>query len=129
MRTLVFGSSLLALLFLSACGGGNAAVGTYVPDFSGVTAGMPPEQAKMMNDMMKVELTLKADNTFAMNGTVMSQPHSSSGTYSLSGDKLTVKTLEEDGKKKDPPEEAVATFKDGSITMNEGGKQVVFKKK
>ena len=47
----------------------------------------------------------------------------------LSGDQLTLKTLEEDGKKKAAPEEAVVTYKDGTISKTENNFKMVFKRK
>jgi hypothetical protein len=127
MRTL--GLALLFVLGLGACGGGSAAVGTYEPDFSAAATGMGAEELKMMKEMMKMELVLKSDNTFTMNATMMTNKTTSSGTWSLAGDRLTMRKLEEDGKKEAQPEEKVATYKDGTISMTDAGKTMVFKRK
>lgn len=131
MRSLTL-CALLLPLFVSACSGGNAAVGTYEPDFAAMKpAGLPPDQAKMFDEMMaksKMVLTLKSDNTFTIAGDMMGKKMNASGTYTLAGDKLAMKTLMEDGKKSEEPEK-VATFKDGTITISEGGQAMHFKRK
>ena len=141
-------ASLFTLSLFAACSGSAASSvpGIYEVDKvafkSAMMAEVPaehrtPEATKMMEgfvDGMSMTVELKADNTATMNmkGSMMGQPMDSSetGTWSLDGTKLSIKTKGKDGKE----ETKVADYANGSFTvedeMQPGKKmKMTFKKK
>lgn len=86
------------------------AAGTYsgkiVLDKSKLPKGQNAEQQKMINDslakvaQMKINLSLKANKTFTitMSGGPMPKASNAEGTWTQSGNKVTMKTTKQDGK-------------------------------
>jgi hypothetical protein len=132
-------AALLAALLCLACGG-NSAAGTYVLDADAVTkrllddAGSPEKRktveqiADLVRSKMKLELTLAGDGRFTASGG-MGEAASASGTYTISGQKLTLVTTEEQGKQKAPPGEQTGTIVDGVITLTANGRELTLRKR
>jgi hypothetical protein len=147
MRNLWIVLALSICVVFTACGGEGGGegggggsmkptvVGTWQMDLDAVMAALNAEaeknpeagmMIKMLEPMlksMKAEVKFDDDGTFT--GTMtMKDPMSGEektqvgkGTWKLEGDKLSITTLEEDGKKKDTPDTEVATFEDGVIKI------------
>lgn len=87
--------------------------------------------AKMIKEMeeafksMKMTIDIKSDNSFTATAEVMKEKHTLKGTWKLQGEKLTMTATEEDGKPKDTPDSKDFTFKDGKLSINEGGQKMV----
>jgi hypothetical protein len=133
-------AALLATLLCVACGGNSAAAGTYVIDADAVKkqllddAGSPEERKSveqitdLMVSKMRFELTLTGDGRFTASGG-MGEAASASGTYTISGKKLTLVTTEEQGKQKAPPGEQTGTIADGVITLTAKGRELTLRKR
>lgn len=115
LATLLF--AVTALQFVPACSteaAGPAGVYSVAID----TTGMPEEQVKVMQSMMKPgDCTLLADRTWESSMEVMGKKSTVKGTWVLEGDKITMTATEEDGTKKEKPDSAVGIWKDGTITV------------
>ena len=140
-------ASLLALSLFAACSGGASNVpGVYEIDKvalkNAMLAEMPaeakgqPDATKMMDAFvngMNITIELRADKTatMSMKGAMAGMPldNSTTGTWSLDGSKLTIKTKEKDGKE----ETKVADYANGTFSVENdmSGKKMkmTFKKK
>jgi NACalpha-BTF3-like transcription factor len=108
-----------------------AVVGTWsgkvVFDTSKLPKATTPEQKKMMDDMMaqvkkmRVTLKLNSNKTFTVKSpAAFGQPaHAAEGTWKQSGQKLTLTTTKEDGKK--PSAESA---KPQDLTISKDGKSL-----
>jgi hypothetical protein len=91
------------------------------------TTGMPEEQVKVMQSMMKPgDCTLTADGKWESSMEIMNKKSTVKGTWKLDGDKITMTSTEEDGQKKE--ETVIGTYKAGVITVemkDEGAPQPI----
>jgi hypothetical protein len=106
-KNLAVYSSVALLSFLSACGGGNAAVGNYTLDIEAVKASMKdmfkemPGGAEMFATMakdMQGTLELKADGTAVMDQKGGPGAMTTTGTWKVEGDKVSLTAKGPDGK-------------------------------
>lgn len=139
-------ASLLTLLVLAValtgCGndsGGSSIVGTYSLDASAflaqmqqmmekemgeMLAAMPEEQVEKMKAEMleesrgtKVDMEIKADNTWTGTAITKGKTEVTSGTWSRDGDTIAFTSTHEDGKKKDKPDVMTGTIEGDSIRV------------
>jgi hypothetical protein len=118
----------------------DSAAGTYVLDADAVKkrllddAGSPEERktveqiTDLMVSKMRFELTLAGDGRFTASSG-MGEAASASGTYTISGQKLTLVTTEDQGKPKEPPGEQTGTIADGVITLTANGRELTLRKR
>jgi hypothetical protein len=64
---------------------------------------------------VQVRLELKADGTFVSRATAGNDVFSAAGRWRTSLDQITLETLEENGQKRDPPDEKTGTYRDGAL--------------
>ena len=133
-------SALFSLgLVLVGCSSSSSPVGTYTVDVDSMAkmaaddskGKVTLDDAKKMMASMKIELELKADNTFIVNMTMPMGMGSqkSEGTWKMDGGDVAFTTVTEDGKKKAAPETKKASFKGGMLTMEDKGQKITMKKK
>lgn len=100
--------SVLSLSLVVACGGGNAAVGTYTLDTDAVKASvqemfkdMPGGGKEMVDGMtkdMQGTIELKADGTASMDQKGGPSAGTTQGTWKLEGDKVSMTAKDKAGK-------------------------------
>lgn len=94
---------------------------------------MKEQEAQMMEGLSKMVLELKADNTFVMTMNLGGKEESASGKITVDGNKITITPDMVNGKPAEgnDKEPATGTFDAtaGTLTMNMGGADVVWKRK
>jgi hypothetical protein len=80
---------------------------------------------------VKVHLELKKDGTFTSLTTAEGIEFSASGTWESDLDRVLLRTMVENGEKRDPPDEKTGAFRDGAIWFDasEHSQPVVLRKR
>ncbi len=124
-------------------------VGTWALDTAAVVKALEEKLAQEPNPMgemmigvvqgMSAEMVLNDDDTFAVEMKMKNpmtgdgETELAKGTWELDGDKLTITTIEANGKVNETPDVKVASYQDGAIIITAGKGSapfdMVFKKK
>ncbi len=139
MRYLMLALGLITCLAFVGCGGksgggamgGGTPAGHYAIDKAQfkelVTTGIlkdmgvkeiPAPVAARIDELLKsarIDLDVRPDATWTIGGSIGGKPIDESGTWTLAGDQITMKTTKKDGK--DSDESKTGTYKDGVIMV------------
>lgn len=128
MKPLLLVVAVALVASLVACGGDTGPAGTYVLVKDQTlkdamtrkgTADLSKDMVEMMTKMfdeMSMELTLKSDGTFSVEGS-MGEKFTASGSWTLKGKDLTITSSVENGKKREKPETTALVYENGEIRM------------